>query len=108
MDVTLRRVLLESNVEGWTVYSKTNNCLNIDIVIIIFEENRNLLYLLSDNTDRLDDTDYLTDVCNLVHDLPQDFELVKKKMEVSPTDILIDTLVEECKKNRPDACSHSH
>ncbi|WP_077609737.1 hypothetical protein [Clostridium sp. Marseille-P2415] len=104
MEVTLRRILFEGNVEGWTVYSKTKDCFNIDIVIIIFEENRNLLYLLSDNTDRLDDADYLTNVCNLVHDLPKDFLLVKKEMEGSPTDVLIDTLVEECKNNRPDTC----
>jgi hypothetical protein len=90
---------MEDKTEGWLIYSKKDEQLCVDVVVIVFSENKNLLYLFSDSTSRLDDVAYLTTVCNLVHDLPTDFELIKKITDRKPTEIPMKILIE--KKDEP-------
>ncbi len=96
MNVSFRRILKTDNVEGWNIYSEEEASDDIDVVIVVFGEKMNLLYVFSNSMDRLNNVDYLTSICNLVHDLPTDFYLNKKLMENAISDISIDEYVSKC------------
>ena len=85
---------MNGNIETWIAYNKIGDHLFYDTIIIIFSKELNKIYLFSDEIERLSNTDYLSIVCNLVHDLPIDFELARIKINVSAFDIPVETLIE--------------
>ncbi len=98
MQSTFRRTFMKNQTEGWLIYNEDGEHRYIDVAIIVFSETRNLLYLFSDSVSRLDNVDYLTTVCNLVHDLPTDFELIKEVTDKKPTEIPIETLIKNLQR----------
>lgn len=67
-----------------------------DAVIIIFEEKRNHVYILSDSQDRLNEKEYLDSILCLVHDLSVDFCVHRILLKKPAWDFYIGELLDVC------------
>lgn len=96
MQPSFRRVQLNNKSEGWIVYCHTEHGKHTDAAVVLFGENENHLYILSDSSERLGDEEYLNAVINLVHDLPNDFCVKKMLLKFSASEYYFDELVNMC------------
>ena len=95
MCCTLSRVHKENKTEGWITYYKNYDQLFSDVVIIFFSDTINIIILYSDSESRLDNSEYLSIICDLVHDLPTDFKFIKIKTNDTPSEVPIETFIEK-------------
>ena len=102
MQSTFRRIFMQNRTEGWLIYNEVGEQYCVDVAVIVFSKTKNRLYLFSNSVSRLDNVDYLTTVCNLVHDLPTDFELIKEVTDEEPIEIPMEILIKKSTESNGD------
>ena len=92
------RIHRENDVEGWEIRTRDGESRFFDVAIILFEENRNKIFVFSNSSERLSNDDFLITILDLVHFLPDDFELIRKEIPENPFDVYIETFIEMAKE----------
>ena len=73
----MARNVREVNYEEWNSYiSYGEECNHINKVCIFFKNEINLIHLISCRESDSKNSEYLNEVMSLVHDLPEEFQLI--------------------------------
>lgn len=72
----LSRCAREPEYEEWNYYFSEIGKIRVNKVVIFFQHEINNIYLLATAKEDMENTEYLNEVINLVHDLPTEFKLI--------------------------------
>jgi hypothetical protein len=76
IDYFLSRCDREPEYEEWNYYFSERGEIRVNKVAIFFHHEITNIYLLATAKEDMENTEYLNEVINLVHDLPTDFKLI--------------------------------
>lgn len=75
MNKILARCERTNEFEEWNSFIKDDTGMRVNKVLVFFHDDSVKVFILSSKKEDLNDTDYLNEVLQLVHDMPVQFDL---------------------------------